>query len=127
MPTQAQIESLLESLLEQKAALIRSIEDKTQQINNLYADENPGDESDRIEARSVDFKETTIITSQQDRLLQINDAIERINNKTYGICEMCDETIPIARLKAKPFAKYCINCRQHYENQNTQQGSQNEY
>jgi len=116
-----QQEKFYNMLIEQKESIIRSIEDKTDQINNLYIDENPGDESDRAEASSVEHKEKTIITSQQDRLKQINYALDAIKKGTYGTCEMCDEKISIARLKAKPFAKYCIDCREYIEKKQAEQ------
>ena len=40
---------------------------------------------------------------------------EKIANKTYGICDMCEEEIGIPRLKVKPHAKYCIACREIIE------------
>jgi DnaK suppressor protein len=122
MASQSQIDLLLEMLIERKETLNTSIADKTAQINNLYVDEHSGDDSDKAEAKSVDFKETTIIASQQERIRQIDDAITRISNKTYGICEMCDELIPIGRLKVKPFAKYCIDCREEFEKNEMQRG-----
>ena len=42
-------------------------------------------------------------------------ALKKIENKTYGICEMCDEEIGIQRLKAKPYAVFCVHCRPIYE------------
>ena len=49
---------------------------------------------------------------------EIDEAIKSIKEKRYGICEMCDETIAIGRLKAKPFAKFCTDCREIHENNN---------
>ena len=48
----------------------------------------------------------------------IEEALENIENGTYGICEMCDEPIAVGRLKAKPFAKFCTDCREIHENNN---------
>lgn len=42
---------------------------------------------------------------------QINEAIERIDSGTYGICEMCHQAIPPARLKALPSAHMCVECQ----------------
>ena len=43
-------------------------------------------------------------------LSQIARALEQMKNDTYGICVTCDEEIPLARLKAYPFADRCIRC-----------------
>jgi DnaK suppressor protein len=51
-----------------------------------------------------------LIDSERKLLLEINDALERIDNKTYGICQADDAQIPKARLLAIPWAKYCVKC-----------------
>ncbi|RXJ60950.1 hypothetical protein CRV04_02595 [Candidatus Marinarcus aquaticus] len=52
---------------------------------------------------------------QLQELTEIDIALKKIEDKTYGICEMCDEQIGIKRLKIKPHAKFCIHCRPLYE------------
>lgn len=55
-------------------------------------------------------KEFTIglIANERTRIRDIDDALERIANKTYGVCLATHRKISIARLLAKPWAKYCI-------------------
>ena len=43
-------------------------------------------------------------------LSQVARALEQIKNGTYGVCVTCEEEIPLARLKARPFADRCIRC-----------------
>lgn len=43
-------------------------------------------------------------------LLQIWDALQRIDNGTYGTCKECGSKIDIERLKAVPWAEFCIDC-----------------
>ncbi len=45
------------------------------------------------------------------RLLELETALESLANKDFGLCEECDELIPIARLKIKPESKLCIGCQ----------------
>ncbi len=45
------------------------------------------------------------------KLQDIDNALEKIKKGTYGICENCNEGIPIERLETKPEAKYCIKCK----------------
>lgn len=49
----------------------------------------------------------------RERLLsrKIKDALRRIEEGTFGICEQCGENIPIARLKARPVTNYCLSCK----------------
>lgn len=43
-------------------------------------------------------------------LSQVARALDQIKNGTYGTCVTCGDTIPLARLKAQPFADRCIRC-----------------
>ena len=47
----------------------------------------------------------------------VEESLKKIEAGTYGICDMCGVVIPLGRLKAKPFAKYCTECRTVYENE----------
>jgi RNA polymerase-binding transcription factor DksA len=51
-----------------------------------------------------------LMDSEIKILLEINDALSRIENGTYGICEINGELIPKARLEAIPWARCCITC-----------------
>ncbi|MEE9505095.1 MAG: RNA polymerase-binding protein DksA [Thermodesulfobacteriota bacterium] len=46
---------------------------------------------------------------------KIKEALERIENGTYGICEDCEEEISKERLKARPVATLCIECKRKQE------------
>ena len=48
-------------------------------------------------------------------LAQIESAIDRIRQGTYGLCEVCNGKIPLARLNALPYAKNCIECQRAAE------------
>ncbi len=57
-----------------------------------------------------------ILTDREKRkLLQIDDALDRIDDGTYGQCEECGVKIPRARLKVLPFAKFCVECQEKNE------------
>jgi len=51
-----------------------------------------------------------LVDSERKLLLEIVDALGRIENDTYGICEGNNEPIPKARLEAIPWARYCVAC-----------------
>jgi DnaK suppressor protein len=74
--------------------------------------EPPGDEMDV--ARSLADVEThaTLIERVEDRLKAIDFAFDRLEHGLYGICAQCGEEIPLERLKALPFAAYCVNCEE---------------
>ena len=49
-----------------------------------------------------------LLDSERKLLREIDEALERIEQGTYGICIATNEPIAIARLEAKPWAKYCV-------------------
>jgi RNA polymerase-binding protein DksA len=53
--------------------------------------------------------------NEQSLLAQVEDALERMDKGTYGVCERCGEEIDYARLEAIPHASLCIRCQQHLE------------
>jgi len=57
----------------------------------------------------------SLLSQEQDALYEIEEALKRIINGTYGVCEACNKRIPQARLDALPFARLTIDCQQIYE------------
>ncbi|MFA5777640.1 MAG: TraR/DksA C4-type zinc finger protein [Parcubacteria group bacterium] len=76
------------------------------QFNELGTDRE--DNATEIEEYSDNL---AVETSLEESLKDINEALERIESETYGICENCKEEIDIERLKAYPAAKACIKCK----------------
>jgi RNA polymerase-binding protein DksA len=74
-----------------------------------------GDEMDL--ARCQIEAQTHAILSEHRRmsLVAIDVALERIRDGSYGRCESCDEEISVERLRALPFATFCIDCQQARE------------
>lgn len=114
MANSKQIEELRVILLERKELIEKNIQGSRDSIDSLKNSEC-NDDYDYAEVSSDSFKEGIIANQQLKELGEIEDALKRISKKTYGICEMCDESIAIGRLRAKPFAKFCTPCREIYE------------
>jgi len=53
--------------------------------------------------------------TERHRLQEVEDALERIENGSYGKCEICGGQISAPRLEALPFAKFCIECQAQRE------------
>lgn len=69
------------------------------------------DVSDQASAE-VDQNFSMRIKEREQKLLKkIDEALERLNKNTYGICERCEEEIPYQRLKARPVTTLCIACK----------------
>ncbi|MCK5850174.1 MAG: TraR/DksA C4-type zinc finger protein [Kiritimatiellae bacterium] len=56
-----------------------------------------------------------LVSSEQDSLFEIEDAITRLGNKTYGVCEDCSKLIKRSRLEALPFVRMCVACQSQKE------------
>lgn len=52
---------------------------------------------------------------EREKLHSIDEALLRIDEGEYGICEECEEEIPLGRLKAMPFARHCVKCKSDLE------------
>jgi DnaK suppressor protein len=73
-----------------------------------------------LEDRSIDVQETQqekeILDNEQDLLNQVNAALQRIEQGTYGICENCGQPINEKRLEALPWASLCLKCQVEQNN-----------
>jgi DnaK suppressor protein len=49
-----------------------------------------------------------LMDSERKLLREIDDALQRVEDKTYGVCEGTGKPIPKARLEAQPWARYCV-------------------
>ncbi len=58
-----------------------------------------------------------LLSQEQDALYEIEEALKRIEDGTYGVCEMSGEPIPEARLEAIPFARLTVGCQAQLEAQ----------
>lgn len=56
-----------------------------------------------------------LLSSEQDVLYEIDEALRRIENGTYGICEATNQPIEYERLKVLPFARYCVAAQAEME------------
>ena len=77
--------------------------------------ENFPDPADRA-ALEADRNFMLRIRDREAKLIKkIKEALERIENNTYGICESCGEDITLKRLKARPVTTQCIDCKSKEE------------
>lgn len=62
-------------------------------------------------------RELSLILGHRDRekLAQIDEALSRITDGTYGVCEECGGKIGAERMKVMPFARLCIDCKAELE------------
>jgi DnaK suppressor protein len=87
----------------------RTISDMTDHTDNYP------DPTDRASAESDRSFELRIRDRERKLLNKIKEAIERIDNGTYGICDDCGDDIAVERLDARPVTTYCIDCKTRQE------------
>jgi DnaK suppressor protein len=83
---------------------------------------NIPDPNDRATVESDRNFELRIRDRERKLMNKIDEAIARIDEGEYGVCESCGEDIAIKRLEARPVAKYCIDCKTRQEQQEKAQG-----
>ena len=59
-----------------------------------------------------------IASSEQEVLYQIDDALKRLDDGSFGVCQQCNQPISMSRLKAVPYASLCIGCQRVKEQKN---------
>lgn len=99
--------------------MLNEIQEKGQNTIENMSDghEQYADPADRASLESDQY--FTLRLRDRDRKLinKINEALERIEDGTYGTCEGCGEDISIPRLKARPVTTLCIDCKSKQEEQ----------
>nr|WP_321265734.1 RNA polymerase-binding protein DksA [uncultured Sulfurimonas sp.] len=105
---------ILESRKVQIIKNISGVNDELNQLNSLELN----DEGDHASVNNNSMVESAIVTQQEKELREIQVTLGKIANGDYGICEMCEDPIGFQRLKVKPHAIYCIDCREIVEKSN---------
>ena len=80
--------------------------------NNQYPDP-----TDRASAESDRNFELRIRDRERKLLAKVKEAIARIDDESYGICEDCGDDISEERLEARPVTTLCIECKTRQEDQ----------
>lgn len=98
---------ILESRKKQILANISGVNDELEQLNSLELN----DEGDHASVNNSSMVESKVVEQQKQELKEIDVALQKIADGEYGICAMCEDEIGFQRLKVKPHAIYCIDCR----------------
>jgi DnaK suppressor protein len=88
------------------------LEEAGKTVSEMTADNtNFPDPNDRATQESDRTFELRIRDRERKLINKIKEALERIDDGTFGVCEMCGEDISEARLKARPVTTLCIDCK----------------
>lgn len=105
-----------EILLKMKQDVLLEIARSIKSGSELSATtETSGDIYDQASSERDRELELLLNDREREKLHQIDDALLRMSEGEYGICEECDEEIPVGRLKALPFTRHCVKCKSDLE------------
>src|SRR5919106_3123384 len=111
-----------EMLLDTKKQLLKEMQDRVKGETEGIKDDGrdtydlASDERDR----EINF---ILNDREREKLLAIDEALQRIKDKSYGICESCEGEIQLGRLKVLPFTRLCVKCQEENEKESKRQKS----
>ena len=103
---------LLTSLREETVAEIATLEADLTALFEASRSSNADDEHDP-EGSTIAYERaqlTAVRDAARRHLIDIDDALARLDAGTYGLCERCGRPIPPERLAVRPFATTCVPC-----------------
>jgi RNA polymerase-binding protein DksA len=104
---------MLDEECERLTEVITDIEAEQEELRLSETSSERSPDPNTAEGGSLAFeveKELSLYQNAKDLLAQAEEALERIEAKTYGICVDCGKNIPVARLEALPHTKLCVDC-----------------
>lgn len=126
MPRRTSYKRLKEVLEKRRAALKRILRhDLTGLREGVGID--IGDSVDNAVDDEFHHVSSQLAQSESRELAQIEEALGRIRQGSYGSCESCGEEIPLARLQALPYATRCVKCQRESEQQQTDHPSRTDW
>ncbi len=116
--TKGELKEVVGELRKQSAHIAEIIETQEEELSGLLRDSGDGAGQDQADMGATSFErdyELTVLQSERDKLAQIERALARINDGSYGVCESCGNPIGKMRLMAFPRATLCMPCKQREE------------
>jgi DnaK suppressor protein len=106
---------LHKSLLSRRASIRKKLADELDGLRNLKGADATGDSADVAFESGSEEMASQLAELDARELHQIERALQRLKQGTYGLCEGCGCKIPIGRLNALPYTTLCIACQREME------------
>jgi RNA polymerase-binding protein DksA len=116
--TKAELEEVLDELHEQRDHSVEILQQQESELTGLMRDSGDGAGHDQADMGATSFErdhELTVLNIEREKVAQIDRALARIENGTYGVCESCGHPIGKMRVMAFPRATLCLTCKQREE------------
>lgn len=108
------LETIRQKLLEMRESLLHELRSRISEAAGLNDEGVPDLEDLGLSDRLKEFLHL-LSDRDRERVLSVDDALERVAQGSYGHCERCGEAIEIGRLKVQPDARYCRRCQEDIE------------
>jgi len=116
------ISNMKEVLLTRRDALRKALAGDLSLLKELR-EQTAGDVVDAALDSAQDEISSQLAEVESRELAQIENALERMREGHFGMCEGCGTNIPMARIQALPYATFCIQCQREAERQGITQGA----
>lgn len=116
--TSAELDEVLTELRAQREHSARIVTAQEAELSGLLRDSGDGAGQDQADLGASSFErdhELTVLINERDKLAQIERALARIDDGSYGACESCGNPVGKMRLMAFPRATLCVTCKQREE------------
>lgn len=116
--TREELDEVLRDLEEHRSRLVDMIDVQERELADLMHDAGDGAGLDQADVGTTSFErdqELKLMTNELEMLEQIDRALARITEGSYGSCEHCEEPIGKMRVMAFPRATLCLPCKQREE------------
>jgi RNA polymerase-binding protein DksA len=116
--TNAELADVKTELHSERKRLLEEIATAEEGLADLIRDSGDGAGDDQADAGSKTFErehEMSLANNARDMLEQVDHALARIQNGSYGVCENCSKPIGKYRLQAFPRATLCRSCKEAEE------------
>ena len=109
--TKTQLKDIKERLIKERELLVRKL-----QGNDLSIDDSETPDPVDLAVRNYSKNVMLAVSENESRQLTlIDEALMRIEDDEYGLCQNCEKEINPKRLQAIPWARYCIDCQELVE------------
>ncbi len=106
---------LHKSLLSRRSDIRKKLADELDGLRNLKGTDATGDSADVAFESGTEEMASQLAELDARELNQIERALQRLKQGTYGVCEGCGCKIPVGRLNALPYTTLCIGCQREME------------
>ncbi len=105
---------LSKELQRRKSILLKEVSGVEQDLR-LISEDNKAELEESAQEQRTLWLLARLDTRSRSEILEIEDALGRIADGSYGECEDCGMSIPVARMRILPATRYCVTCASVYE------------